>query len=242
MIYVLVKLDGIIKMKLKAKTDTLIKVKPKQSSLLKDTQFLKIPKGTEIDIQQVTEIEGHLSFKTFLWGEHFVQQSQDSPIKNDLEIELIKAVDFTKKHEGMVIAAYADPLHGWGVPTIGMGTTVYPNGTKVKQGDRITESQAYEYAMDFLKTQLRPQLTKIPTWDRMNVNQRVALYSFGYNLGAGFYKGRNFTSITAVCDSPERWDDQAWVTAQFVKYRNPGSNVEAGLRRRRIEEAELFCS
>lgn len=76
----------------------------------------------------------------------------------------------------------------------------------------------------------------------MNDNQRGALYCFAYNLGAKFYGGRNFESITRVCNSPKRWKDKDWIEEQFVKYRNPGSSVEEGLRRRREAEAKLFCS
>lgn len=52
----------------------------------------------------------------------------------------------------------------------------------------------------------------------------------------------NFQSITKVCDSPELWPDSKWVKEQFVKYRDPGTPVEEGLRRRREAEAELFCT
>ncbi len=76
----------------------------------------------------------------------------------------------------------------------------------------------------------------------MTPNQQGAMYSFAYNLGAGFYRAPNFESITRVCDSPAQWHDLPWIKAQFVKYRNPGTSVEAGLRLRREAEAELFCS
>ena len=75
----------------------------------------------------------------------------------------------------------------------------------------------------------------------MNQNQKGALYSFAYNLGANFYGGANFQSITRVCDTVSRWKDQGWITEQFEKYRNPGSAAEEGLRRRRHAEAKLFC-
>jgi len=75
----------------------------------------------------------------------------------------------------------------------------------------------------------------------MNQNQQGALYSFAYNLGANFYGGANFQSITRVCDTVSNWEDQNWITEQFEKYRNPGSPAEEGLRRRRRAEAELFC-
>jgi GH24 family phage-related lysozyme (muramidase) len=85
-------------------------------------------------------------------------------------------------------------------------------------------------------------LEAIPTWSKMNENQRGALYSFAYNLGAHFYNGTNFQSITKVCNSMESWSNHEWISAQFVKYRNPGTSVEEGLRRRREAEAKLFCT
>ena len=137
--------------------------------------------------------------------------------------------------------AYPDPIAGWQVPTIGFGTTRYPDGRAVRQGDVISRDQASAYLGDALNRHCRPALERIPTWERMAANQRSALYSFAYNLGAGFYGGADFASITRVCDSPDRWSDRTWVTEQFIKYRNPGSAAEAGLKRRRQAEADLFC-
>ncbi|MBX2864070.1 MAG: hypothetical protein KTR27_10970 [Leptolyngbyaceae cyanobacterium MAG.088] len=137
--------------------------------------------------------------------------------------------------------AYADPLQGWSLPTIGYGTTRYPDGVPVKQGDIITQPQAEEYLIDHVDKSCRLALEKIPTWSLMHSNQRGALYSFAYNLGSAFYRGYNFESITRVCDFPDQWNDHRWIEAQFVKYRNPGTSVEAGLRRRRLAEASLFC-
>jgi GH24 family phage-related lysozyme (muramidase) len=159
------------------------------------------------------------------------------------------AVDLIKSFEGYAeelpdgrAQAYPDPISGWATPTIGFGTIKYPDGTAVKQGDVITRAQAEEYLGFEVEQTCRPALELIPTWARMNDNQHGALYSFAYNLGARFYKSANFASITQVCDSPDRWIDEPWVTAQFVKYRNPGTDAEAGLRRRREAEARLFCT
>ncbi|NEQ54515.1 MAG: glycoside hydrolase family protein [Leptolyngbya sp. SIO3F4] len=179
--------------------------------------------------------------------------SQPQPITerpNDLLLGAIprSGIELIKEFEGYAQAlpdgratAYADPLLGWEVPTIGYGTTRYPNGVKVQQGDIVTQRQAEDYLIDHVDESCRKALEKIPEWKRMNSNQRGALYSFAYNLGSGFYQGYNFESITRVCDSPERWNDHRWIAAQFVKYRNPGTSVEEGLRRRRLAEAALFC-
>ncbi|NER81923.1 MAG: lysozyme [Leptolyngbya sp. SIO1D8] len=158
-------------------------------------------------------------------------------------VELIKEFEgYAKELPDGRAEAYADPIHGWQVPTIGYGTTVYPDGSKVKQGDVITREQAEEYLIDHIEHSTRSVLEQIPTWGKMNDNQRGAIYSFAYNLGAAFYGNSGFQSITRVCDSPELWKDKAWITEQFVKYRNPGTFAEAGLRRRREAEADLFCS
>lgn len=135
--------------------------------------------------------------------------------------------------------AYPDPIHGWKVPTIGFGTTVFPSGAPVKRGDVITRQEAEASLRHHLEEKVLPHLRSITHWDCMSANQRAALMSFGYNLGV-FYKRKNRESITRVCDSPEKWDDAEWITEQFVKYRNPGTAAENGLRRRRIAEAQMF--
>lgn len=158
-------------------------------------------------------------------------------------IELIKQFEgYEKKLPDGRVEAYPDPITRWALPTIGYGTTQYPDGSPVKRGDIIDQTRAEACLVHEVEAKCRPALEAIPNWGRMNANQRGALYSFAYNLGARFYRGANFQSITRVCDSPERWDDQAWIREQFVKYRNPGSSAEAGLRRRREAEAALFCT
>jgi GH24 family phage-related lysozyme (muramidase) len=159
------------------------------------------------------------------------------------------AIDLIKKFEGYAkqlsdggVKAYPNPKVGWALPTIGWGTTRYPDGSRVKRGDVITDEEAQECLMAEVDRDCRPALEKIPTWEKMNDNQRGALYSFAYNLGAHFYRGANFQSITKVCDSPDLWGDSDWIRDQFIKYRNPGTSVEEGLRRRREAEAELFCT
>ena len=155
-------------------------------------------------------------------------------------IDLIKQFEgYAKRLADGRAQAYADPKAGWALPTIGYGSTKYPDGASVKKGDIITQEQAEACLQAEVDHTCRPALEAIPTWEKMNDNQRGALYSFAYNLGANFYKGANFKSITLVCDAPDKWSDKAWIEAQFVKYCNPGSNVEDGLRRRRLKHPKL---
>ena len=70
----------------------------------------------------------------------------------------------------------------------------------------------------------------------MNDNQKGALLSFAYNLGARFYGSSGFNTITKVLRNKE-WGN---VPDTLKMYRNPGSNVEVGLLRRRGAEGRLW--
>ena len=67
-------------------------------------------------------------------------------------------------------------------------------------------------------------------------HQKCALISFAYNLGSGFYGTTGFETISREL----REKDWAAVPDALLLYRNPGSNVEAGLKRRRIAEGDIW--
>ena len=89
-----------------------------------------------------------------------------------------------------------------------------------------------------LEQRFLPSLQKIPYWNEMTDGQRGALLSFSYNLGAGFYCGSNFNTITK-CLKNKEWSK---VPDALYLYRNPGTNVEKGLARRRTAEGKLWVS
>lgn len=143
-----------------------------------------------------------------------------------------------KEFEGCHLNAYPDPLTG-GLPiTIGWGSTKDFNGQPFKIGKRITQEYADRLLVFDVENRFLPSIQKIPYWSEMNDNQRGALLSFAYNLGAGFYGGTNFNTITKVLKNKE-WNK---VPDALYLYRNPGSNVEAGLARRRKAEGDLWKS
>ena len=72
----------------------------------------------------------------------------------------------------------------------------------------------------------------------MSDGKRGALLSFAYNLGDSFYGSGDFNTITKILKNKE-WDK---VPDALYLYRNPGSNVEAGLARRRKAEGECWKS
>jgi len=147
-----------------------------------------------------------------------------------------KGVELIKEFEGCHLKAYRDPLTG-GLPiTIGWGSTRKKDGTSFKLGDTITQKEADDLLMFDLEQRFLPSLQKIPYWSEMTDGQRGALLSFAYNLGANFYGGSNFNTITK-CLKNKEWDK---VPDALYLYRNPGSDVEAGLARRRRAEGHLW--
>jgi len=145
-------------------------------------------------------------------------------------------IKLIKEFEGCRLNAYPDPLSG-GLPiTIGWGGTRKKDGSPFHMGDKITQAEADELLIDECKHNFLPALRKIPHWGEMSDGKRVALLSFAYNLGAGFYGGDNFNTITRTLKNKE-WDK---VPDALYLYRNPGSNVEAGLARRRKAEGESW--
>lgn len=136
-----------------------------------------------------------------------------------------------------LVHAYPDPKTKAEPYTIGWGTTVYPDGRKVMLGDCITKEDADKFFATMLQQKFwEPISCKIPHWQELNDPMRSALCSFAYNLGADFYGGENFNTISA-CLREKRWGD---VPAALMLYVDPGSDVEAGLRRRRDAEGHLW--
>jgi len=134
--------------------------------------------------------------------------------------------------------AYPDPLTG-GLPiTIGWGSTKDFNGEPFKMGRKITQEYANKLLEFDLTHRFIPSLKKIPYWSEMNDNQRGALLSFAYNLGASFYGNGGFNTLTRNL-SQKNWKS---IPETLRMYRNPGSNVEAGLLRRRVAEGKLWIS
>ena len=145
-------------------------------------------------------------------------------------------IKLIKEFEGCHLKAYPDPLTGNLPITIGWGSTRKKDGSAFKLGDQITQQEADELLISQCKNQFLPALRKIPHWNEMSDGKRGALLSFAYNLGAGFYGGDNFNTITKRLKNKE-WD---LVPDALYLYRNPGSNVEAGLARRRKAEGDAW--
>lgn len=111
-------------------------------------------------------------------------------------------------YEGYREKAYV-PVKG-DVPTIGHGTTVYPNGAKVRLGDTTTPKAALEYArMDVAKFE-----GAIKKCVRVSVypHEYDAFVSLSYNIGMSAFCGSalvrrlNAQDYDGACREILRWD------------------------------------
>ena len=96
------------------------------------------------------------------------------------------------------------------VPTIGHGTTVYPDGTPVKLGDKTTRKQAVEFMrhdLDVFEQGVR-RCVKVP----LTQNEYDAYVSLTYNIGVGAFCGSTLLRIlntgnySAACAQISRWN------------------------------------
>ena len=152
--------------------------------------------------------------------------------------DLGPALQLIKEFEGCHLEAYPDPLSGGEPWTIGYGTTRYSDGRRVAPGDKLNMIEIdllLRQEVDRIAAKLQ---TTIPYWSQMTGNQQSALVSFAYNLGSGFYGSSGFETISKRLKNRE-W---AQIPEAFLLYRNPGTVVEAGLRRRREAEGRLWAT
>ena len=56
--------------------------------------------------------------------------------------------ELIRKYEGCRLTAYKCPAGVW---TIGYGTTVYPNGQPVREGDKISRAEAEAFLTMYIK-------------------------------------------------------------------------------------------
>jgi lysozyme len=138
-------------------------------------------------------------------------------------------LNLIESFEGCVLKPYLDVVK---IPTIGIGTTVYPNGKKVTMQDPpITKAQAYEYLKDHLNKNCKDVEDCVKVV--VNDNEFAALVSFVYNCGIGALR-------TSTLLKKLNAGDKKACADQFLKWDHAGGVVVAGLTRRRQAERALF--
>jgi lysozyme len=134
-----------------------------------------------------------------------------------------------EKFEGIKLTAYRCPS---GVATIGIGSTYYENGKSVKMGDVITIARVHQL-YDFNINQIEKQLKNLVKVE-LTKNQKSALTSFLYNVGYG-----NFEK-SKLLDMINKNPNDFRIQHEFMKWTTSKGRPMKGLRKRRIEELELY--
>jgi GH24 family phage-related lysozyme (muramidase) len=199
-------------------------------------QIVRFNRGLPHQLAAISELEADLKANGYE-----VAMRRDRPWFNTWsqdgkQVDLSDALELIQQFEGCHLDAYPDPASGGEPWTIGWGTTRYSDGRKVEKGDKLNRVEAdmlLRQEVDRIADKLR---TTVPFWVAMADYQKCALISFAYNLGSGFYGTQGFETISREL----REKNWAAVPAAMLLYRNPGSNVEAGLKRRREAEGKLW--
>lgn len=134
-----------------------------------------------------------------------------------------------KRFEGCKLKAYKCPA---GVFTIGYGSTFYEDGTKVKEGDVITQERADELFDIIINDFAR--MTDALVKSDVTENNFSALVSFTFNVGVGNLK--KSTLLRKVNANPK----DTTIVAEFSKWVRANDRVMQGLVKRRKAEAKLY--
>jgi lysozyme len=144
---------------------------------------------------------------------------------------LNKGIALIRKWEGLRLNAY---LCGAGKATIGWGSTFYENGSRVQMGERITVERA-DRMLHLMCNMFNDAISKMVT-SNINDNQRGALLSFVFNIGAT--QLRRSALLRKVNKNP----NDPTIRNEFMRWINAGGKPSNGLRNRRKDEADLYFS
>ena len=141
-----------------------------------------------------------------------------------------QGVSLIIQFEGLELNAYLCPAQVW---SIGIGTTVYPNGKSVQKGDTCSYEQALRYKQHDLKRFV--QVVNETVYVKLNQNQFDALVCLAYNIGAQAFRQ------SSLVKNLNTGDYEAGAE-QFLVWNKSRGQVLKGLVRRRAQERQLFLS
>jgi lysozyme len=141
-----------------------------------------------------------------------------------------KCIDLIKQFEGFEKTSYKCPAGIW---TIGYGSTMWNDGRKVEQGQKIT----LEGGEMLLRWELKNKSSALIGLT-LNQNQYDALLSFIYNLGVGAFKKSTLYKKVKINANDDSIRDEFM---KWNKARVNGKLVELkGLTNRRKSEINLY--
>lgn len=148
-------------------------------------------------------------------------------------------INLIKQFEGFIPYVYQKPGD---VPTIGYGTTFYPNGKFVKFGDpSITPEQATEYLLHFVNSLVSPVLNKYVKI-LLNQNNVDALSDFIYNVGTGKPGGTDGFIPSHLLQAINANAGKEAITVQFKRWIYVNHKPNDWQIKRRNAEIQLYFS
>jgi lysozyme len=143
----------------------------------------------------------------------------------------ILGLNLIKKYEGLRLSSY---LCAASVPTIGYGSTRYPNGKKVMLGEKLSnEKEATQLLLATLEPFEAAVNKHLPN---INQCQFDALVSFAYNVGTGALVKSTLLKKAKVNNADPS------ILDEFLKWNKAGGKALQGLTNRRRDEANLYFS
>ena len=142
------------------------------------------------------------------------------------------AIDMCKRFEGLRLKPYLCPA---GVPTIGYGSTRYPDGRAVTLKDPpISAAMAEFLLLEDLARFAAGALRLCPVLAAEPESRRAAIIDFTYNLGLGRLQSSTLRRRINQRDWPE-------AVREIKRWNRGGGRVLRGLVLRREAEAALLA-
>ena len=190
---------------------------------------------------------GYIFKKSYKDKHEFFTQTVDDAIKHNENLLFATIVH----SENFSDEPYRDSA---GVPTIGYGTTVYPNGKRVTMGDKAISrtlspelieknngnykdamyDKAQGYVIYHLEKEVYPALRGIKDFNKLTQNQQVALGLFVYNIGKSGFENSSVLQELNAGNTAAAFDN----ILKYNKVKDKQGNLvfSRGLQKRRAYE------
>jgi lysozyme len=140
-------------------------------------------------------------------------------------------IQLLKDFEGLRLNAYKCSA---GVPTIGYGSTFYPDKSNVKMGDVLRDKNEAEILLINTLEDYDIYVSKYTKSVKLTQYQFDALVCFAFNVGLGNLS--KSTLLKKVLANP----NDPTIPSEFAKWNRGGGVVLQGLVKRRKKEGELY--
>lgn len=151
----------------------------------------------------------------------------------------LNAITLIKQFEGCKLKPYLCPA---GVPTIGWGSTRYPNGVRVTMRDPAISQQKADEMLAYDVRQFEKDVTFLTKSVVLTQNQFDALVDFAYNVGSDIDIDTtpeglgDSTLLKKVLKNP----NDPTIAVEFAKWNKSKGVAVEGLTRRRKADSYLY--